>query len=88
MEVVETQEPTAQDKVVESQKPITYEGNREMARDISLLTLELSKWKYHVGQCEKGIIPLYDHKNTIQGLREKWAAEIFFQKIRWEKVQE
>ena len=39
-------------------------------------------------QYDKGTISLTEHKNTIQELREKWAEEIFFQKIRWEKMQE
>ena len=29
------------------------EGNQKMARNLSLLKLELSKWKYHVSQCEE-----------------------------------
>ena len=29
-----------------------------------------------------------EHKKSIQELREKWAEEIFFQKIHWEKIQE
>ena len=59
-----------------------------MEKELSLLKLELSKWKYHVGQCEKGMIPLYEHKKDIQGLKGNWDEEIFFEKIRWEKLQE
>ena len=59
-----------------------------MAREISLLKLKLSKWKYHARQCEKGMSSLYEDKKAISALKEKWAEELFFHKIHWEKLQE
>ena len=53
-----------------------------------MLTLELSKWKYHAQKCEKGMIPLYVNKKAIQGLKEKWVEELFFKKFCWENLQE
>ena len=58
-----------------------------MARELSLLKLKVSKWKYHVGLYDKGMISLSKHKKTIQELREKWVYEILFQKNRWDKIQ-
>ena len=34
------------------------------------------------------MIALYVNKNAIQGLKEKWVEELFFQKFCWEKLQE
>ena len=34
------------------------------------------------------MIPLYVNKKAIQGLKEKWVEELFFQKFCWEKLQE
>ena len=34
------------------------------------------------------MIPLYVNKKAIQGLKEKWVEELFFQKLCWEKLQE
>ena len=55
---------------------------------MSLLKTEVGKWKHHASQFDEGMISLIDHKNISQELREQWAKEIFFQKIRWEKMQE
>ena len=52
------------------------------------MKLEVSKWKYHAGQYDKGMISLSEHKKTIQEIREKWDEDIFFQKIRWDKIHE
>ena len=34
------------------------------------------------------MIPLYENKKVISGLKEKWVEELFFQKIQWENLQE
>ena len=54
------------------------EHNQEMEKELSLLKLEVSKWKYHASQYDKGMIYLSEHKNTSQELREKWYEELFF----------
>ena len=78
-ETVETQEPTIHKEGVESLKSVTDEDKKELERELSLLKLEVSKWKYHANQYDKGIIYLAEHKNTIHELREKWCEEILFQ---------
>ena len=77
-----------QKEAAESLKSVTDEDNQEMEKELSSLKLEVSKGKYHANQYDKGMISMTEHKNTIQELREKWAEEIFFQKICWEKMQE
>ena len=59
-----------------------------MERELSLLNIEVNKWKYHFVQYDKGMIYFFEHKKTIEELRENWDEDIFFQKIRWEKLQE
>ena len=59
-----------------------------MTKEVSFLKLEVSKWRHHASQFDEGMISLTEHKNIIQELREQWVKEIFFKKIRWEKMQE
>ena len=59
-----------------------------MVREISLLNLELRKWKYHASQCEEGMSPLREHKKSIKELRKRCAKELFFEKICWDRLQE
>ena len=75
-------------EVAEFQEPSIDKNNQELAEEVSLLKLEVIKWKHHARQFDKGIISLIEHKKIIHELREQWAEEIFFQKIPWEKMQE
>ena len=68
------------------QKIVSYSGDEENA-DLSLLRVEVKKWKYHADRCQEGMVPLAEHRNTFKELRKKWAEEIIFQKFRWEEVQ-
>ena len=43
---------------------------------------------HHASQFDGGMISLTDKNKVIQELREQWVEEIFFQKIRWENMQE
>ena len=58
-----------------------------MIKELSLLKVEVKKWKRQVDKYQEGIIPLIDHKNTISELREKWVEDLMFQKLRWEEIQ-
>ena len=42
------------------------EDNQELEKELSLLKLEVSKWKYHAGQYDKGMISLSEDNKTIQ----------------------
>ena len=56
--------------------------------EVSVLKIEVSKWKRHASQFDEGMISLTEQKKVIQELREQWDEEIFFQKIRWEEMRE
>ena len=49
------------------------EKAQEETKGISLLKVELEKWKYRAGLCEEGMIPLPLHMNTVKEIREKRA---------------
>ena len=57
-----------------------------MIKEISLLKIEVKKWKMQVDKYQEGMIPLTDHEKTIKELREKWEEELIFQKLRWEEI--
>ena len=57
-----------------------------MIKEISLLKIEVKKWKRQVDKYQEGMIPLADHEKTIIELREKWAEDLMFQKLRWEEI--
>ena len=72
------QEPTPLDLVMEAvvtdeEEDSSDERTHELHRDLSLLKLDLVKWKRHVDQCKEGMVPLHEYINTIKELREKWV---------------
>ena len=60
---------------------------QRLIKELSLLKMEVKKWKRQVDKYKEGMIPLVDHGKTIRELREKWAEELIFQKLRWEEIQ-
>ena len=58
-----------------------------LIKELSLLKIEVKKWKRQVEKYQEGMIPLADHEKTIRELREKWSEELMFQKSRWEEIQ-
>ena len=43
--------------------------------EISILRMEVRKWKIQVEEYQEGIVSLTEHKNTVRGLKEKWSEE-------------
>ena len=99
--VVETQELANQDftllringdiKVQDPSKIIELDEEDEeayiVAEEISLLKVEVNKWKYQATLHGKGMIPLPTHRKVIKELKEKWIEELTFQRFHWEKMQ-
>ena len=46
-----------------------------LTAEVSILRLEVIKWKSQVEEYQGGIISLIEHENIIKGLEEKWAEE-------------
>ena len=79
---------TSGDKVgMQIPQEIVLDFNDEKNAELSLLKVEVKKWKYHVDPCQEGMVPLVEHKKNIKELREKWEEELNFQRFRWEEVQ-
>ena len=57
-----------------------------LIKELSLLKIEVKKWKGEVDIYHKGMIPLDQHKKTIKELRGKWAEELIYQRCHWEEV--
>ena len=55
-----------------------------LIEELSLLKIEVKKWKSEVDRYQKGMTPLFKHRNTISELRERWEEELIFQKFHWE----
>ena len=80
-----------------SQKFVNLDSNDEenagderiqgLIKELSLLKIEVKKWKRQVDKYQEGMIPLADHEKTIRELREKWPKELMFQKLQWEGIQ-
>ena len=49
-----------------------------LIKELSLLKMEVKKWKRQVDKYQEGMIPLVDNENTIRELREKWEEELMF----------
>ena len=55
--------------------------------EISILRMEVRKWRSQVESYQEGMVSLAELKKTIKGLKEKWAKEIMTQKLCEEELQ-
>ena len=55
--------------------------------EISILRMEVRKWKSQVEEYQEGMVSLTEHKNTIRRLEEKWADEQMTQRLQEEELQ-
>ena len=63
------------------------EGMQRMTKELSILRIEVRKWKCQVERYHEGMVPLAKHRKTITELKERWAEELMFQKFHWEEIQ-
>ena len=66
------------------EKDMGEENIQGLIEELSLLKIEVNKWKSEVDRYKKGIIPTVQHRKTISELREIWVEELIFQKCHWE----
>ena len=55
--------------------------------EVSILRMEVIKWKNQVEEYYRGMISLNEHRNIIRGLEENWAEERMTQRIQEEELQ-
>ena len=48
------------------------EGIQRLTQELSLLRIEVRKWKSQVERYQEGMVPLAEHKKTIRELKERW----------------
>ena len=57
----------------DEEKDTREESFQGIIEEISLLKIEVKKWKSEVDRYKKGMVPLVQHRNTISELREGWS---------------
>ena len=51
------------------------EENLDLTAEVSILRMELIKWKSHMEEYQRGMISLSEHRKIIRGLEENWGKE-------------
>ena len=60
------------------------EETLKYTEEISILRMEVRKWKSQVEEYQEGMVSLTEHKKTIKGVKEKWVEECMAQRLREE----
>ena len=48
------------------------DGIQRLTQELSLLRIEVRKWKSQVERYQEGMVSLVEHRKTIKELRERW----------------
>ena len=59
---------------------------QRLTEELSILRIEVRKWRNQVERCQEGMVSLAEHRKPIKELKEIWAEELMFQKIYWEEI--
>ena len=57
---------------------IENEGIQRTTKELSILRIEVRKWRIQVERFQEGMVSLPEHRNTIKELKERWAEELMF----------
>ena len=57
-----------------------------LTAEVSILRMEMTKWKTQVEEYQKGMISLSEHRKIIRGLEENWVEERMAHRIREEEL--
>ena len=66
----------------DNEEHVEDEEIMKLTKELSILRIEVRKWRSQVERYQEGMVPLVEHRNTIRELREIWVEEIMFQKFR------
>ena len=58
----------------------------KLTKKISILRIEVRKWRSQVERYQEGMVSLAEHRKTIRELKEKWEKELLTQKIHREEL--
>ena len=59
----------------------------KLTEELSILWIEVRKWRSQVERYQEGMVSFAEHRKTIREMKEKWAKELMTQKIREEELQ-
>ena len=48
----------------------------KLTKELSILRIEVRKWRIQVERCQERMVSLAEHRNTIRELKEKWVEEL------------
>ena len=48
----------------------------KLTKELSILRIEVRKWRSQVERYQEGMVSLAEHRKTIRELKEKWAKEL------------
>ena len=57
----------------DKEKYLEEEETLKSTKEISILRMEVIKWKSQVEEYQEGMVSLTEHRKTIGGLKEKWV---------------
>ena len=57
-----------------------------LTTEVSIMRMEVIKWKSQVEEYQRGMISLSEHRKIIRGLEENWAEERMTQRIQEEEL--
>ena len=58
----------------------------KLKKELSILRIEVRKWRSQVERYQEGMVSLAEHRKTIRELKEKWAEELMSQKLHGEEL--
>ena len=59
----------------------------KLTKEVSILRIEVRKWRSQVERYQEGMVFLAEHRKTIRELKEKWVEELMSYKLRVEELQ-
>ena len=59
----------------------------KLTKELSILRIEVRKWRSQVERCQEGMVSLAENRKTIMELKEIWAKELMSQKLHGEEIQ-
>ena len=52
----------------------------KLTKELSILRIEVRKWRSQVERYQEGMVSLAEHRKTIRELKEKWVEELMTRK--------
>ena len=60
----------------DNEEHVEEEEILKLTKELSILIIEVRRWRIHVERCQERMVSLAKHRNTIRELKEKWVEEL------------